>query len=106
MSPAAKYDKLDKIFMRLERVMSTTNFSLLDLHENRELLVPDNRIEHPLSDEQFGELAGLLRPALDIGSSKPADWREGHRAGLLLALTLMLRSCELHPDHNPALNAL
>lgn len=84
--------------------MSTNTFSLLDLFENRELLVPEHRIEHPLSDEQFGELAGLLRPALDIGSSKPADWQEGHRAGLLLALTLMQRSCELHPDHDSPLD--
>ncbi len=86
--------------------MSTTTFGVADLHENRELLFPDSKIEHPLSDEQYGELAGLLWPALELGADTSPDWREGHKSGLMLAITLLRRSSELHPDHNPALNAL
>lgn len=85
--------------------MSTsTAFSGADLHENRELLFPDHKIDHPLSDEQFAELAGLLMPALELGQSTSDEWREGHKSGLLLAMTLLRRSSELHPDHDSALN--
>jgi len=86
--------------------MSTTTFSLADIHENRELVFPDHKFNHPLSDEQFMELTGLLRPVMEIGAAKSPDWREGHRSGLLMAVTLLRRSSELHPDHDESLNAL
>ncbi len=76
-----------------------TNASVLQVHDVRGELLPDVRFSHPISDEQYLELAGILVPCLELCSEQPDLFRAGHQAGILLSLTVLERSSELHPSH-------
>lgn len=75
--------------------MSTPGFTSLDVHANRDLVFPEHEFQHPLSDEQFAELQGLLTPALAFGPDKHPAWQAGHQQGLLMALILLERSADV-----------
>lgn len=80
--------------------MTTTHFPLDFVHSKRNLLFPASCFQHPITSEQLVELASLIKPALKIGEGKTTEWRNGHEAGILLALTVLERSHELHPEHS------
>lgn len=86
--------------------MSTMTFTLSDVNRNRDVAIPANNFRHPVTDEQFLELAGLMQAATTFWSSNPPAWQEGHTAGLLMAITIVRRSSELHPAHDPSLDAI